>query len=53
LIEIWRTAPYLHDGSAATTRDVLTTHNLSGEHGDTRNLSQREMNDLCEYVLSL
>ena len=27
LIELWRTAPYLHDGSAATVRDVLTTAN--------------------------
>ena len=27
LVEGWRTAPYLHDGSAATMRDVLTTGN--------------------------
>ena len=27
LVEIWRTAPYLHDGSAATMREVLTTRN--------------------------
>jgi hypothetical protein len=53
LIEVWRTAPYLHDGSAATMRDVLTTRNPNGEHGDTRNLSMQEMDDLCEYVLSL
>jgi DNA-binding beta-propeller fold protein YncE len=53
LIEVWRTAPYLHDGSAATMRDVLTTRNPAGEHGATKDLSEQELNDLCEYVLSL
>lgn len=53
LIEIWRTAPYLHDGSAVTIRDVLTARNPDGEHGDTQGLSKKEMDDLCEYVLSL
>jgi len=27
LIALWRTAPYMHDGSAATVREVLTTRN--------------------------
>ena len=27
LIELWRTAPFLHDGSAPTVRDVVTAHN--------------------------
>jgi cytochrome c peroxidase len=53
LIEIWRTAPYLHDGSAATMRDVVTTRNLHDEHGATSKLTQQEIDDLCEYVLSL
>jgi len=53
LIEVWRTAPYLHDGSAATMRDVVTTRNPNGEHGATRGLSNQEVDDLCEYVLSL
>src|SRR5690606_4783893 len=35
LLGIWQTAPYLHDGSAPTLRDVLTTKNPNGEHGDT------------------
>jgi hypothetical protein len=34
-------------------RDVLTTRNLNGEHGVTKELSDKEMDDLCEYVLSL
>jgi YVTN family beta-propeller protein len=53
LIEVWRTAPYLHDGSAASIRDVLTTRNPEGEHGDVTSLSEQEIDDLCEYVLSL
>jgi len=53
LVELWRTAPYLHDGSAATVRDVVTTCNPHNQHGTTSNLSDREIDDLCEYVLSL
>jgi YVTN family beta-propeller protein len=53
LRELWRTAPYLHDGSAATMRDVLTTRNPKDEHGKTSQLSAQQINDLAEYLLSL
>jgi DNA-binding beta-propeller fold protein YncE len=53
LVELWRSAPYLHDGSAATIRDVLTTRNPEGLHGDVTELSEMEIDDLCEYILSL
>jgi CxxC motif-containing protein (DUF1111 family) len=53
LIELWRTAPYLHDGSAATIRDVLTTRNFHDHHGRTSNLTNAEIEDLCEYLHSL
>ena len=53
LIEVWRTAPYLHDGSAVTVRDVLTTRNPNGEHGDASKLSSQQLDELCAYVLSL
>lgn len=53
LVELWRTAPYLHDGSAATLRDVLTTANQNDQHGKTSHLTAAELNDLCEYLLSL
>ncbi|MBM3888060.1 MAG: c-type cytochrome, partial [Verrucomicrobia bacterium] len=53
LIEGWRTAPYLHDGSAATLRDVLTTSNAQDMHGQTSQLSKQEMDDLIAYLLSL
>jgi YVTN family beta-propeller protein len=54
LREAWRTAPYLHNGSAATIRDVLTTRNPNdGRHGDVADLSSHQIDDLCAYVLSL
>jgi YVTN family beta-propeller protein len=53
LVECWRTAPYLHDGSAATMEEVLTTHNAKDQHGVTSHLSRQQIADLAEYVLSL
>jgi cytochrome c peroxidase len=53
LVEIWRTAPYLHDGSTATVREVVTTHNRDDRHGRTSHLTPREVDDLVAYVLSL
>jgi YVTN family beta-propeller protein len=53
LIELWRTAPYLHDGSANTVSDVLTTRNHSGDHGDTANLPPADLDALLAYLLSL
>jgi len=53
LIEVWRTAPYLHDGSAPTIRDVLVTRNPHDKHGVTSKLSSQEVDDLCAYLLSL
>ena len=53
LIECWRSAPYLHDGSATTIRDVLTTHNPKDQHGKTQQLSPQQIDDLAAYLLSL
>jgi cytochrome c peroxidase len=53
LVEVWRSGPYLHDGSAATIHDVLTTRNAKGEHGSVRELTPQQINELVEYVLSL
>ncbi len=51
LVEAWRTAPYLHDGRYATIEQLLT----EGKHGldRTHGLSDQEMNELSEFVLSL
>jgi mono/diheme cytochrome c family protein len=53
LIECWRTAPYLHDGAAATMRDVLTRKNPQDQHGVTSHLNSDQIDDLAAYVLSL
>lgn len=50
LREVWRTAPYLHDGRSATVEDVLTKHN----HGKANDrLNKEQIDDLIQYVLSL
>ena len=53
LVEVWRTAPYLHDGSAVTLREVLTSANRDDRHGKTSGLSRAEIDDLVAYLLSL
>ncbi len=53
LIELWRTPPYLHDGRAATMREVFIEHNPEDRHGRTSDLAPSEIDDLIEYLLSL
>ncbi|GHT31943.1 hypothetical protein FACS189427_11430 [Planctomycetales bacterium] len=53
LIEVWRTAPYLHDGRYVNMKDVF----VKGKHGDvnggTEGLTNEQIDDLVEYILSL
>jgi len=53
LVEIWRTAPYLHDGSAATLREMLVERNASDRHGGTSHLTPSQIDALVSYLLSL
>jgi hypothetical protein len=53
LVELWRTAPYLHHGKAVTLREVLATHNKNDRHGRTADLSAEDLDALIEYLLSL
>ncbi len=53
LKEVWRTAPYLHDGRASTIMDAMTKFNKNDTHGLTSQLGEQERADLVEYVLSL
>jgi len=48
-----KSAPYLHDGSAPTIHDVLTTRNLDDQHGVTSHLSRREIDQLVQFLRSL
>jgi YVTN family beta-propeller protein len=49
LVETWRTGPYLHDGRSATMKDVFAKE----KHGLRDELSEEEIDQLTEYVLSL
>ncbi|MFN9969292.1 MAG: hypothetical protein ACK58T_05280, partial [Phycisphaerae bacterium] len=53
LIGVYRTAPYLHHGKAATLRDVLTTFNPDDKHGKTSDLTESEISDLVEFLKAL
>jgi DNA-binding beta-propeller fold protein YncE/mono/diheme cytochrome c family protein len=53
LVELWRNPPYLHDGGAATIRDVLTGQNRDDRHGSTSFLNTSQIDDLAAYLLSL
>jgi cytochrome c peroxidase len=53
LIGIWQTAPYLHDGSAATLHDVLVARNPDDLHGAVSTLSAAEIDQLVAYLQQL
>jgi YVTN family beta-propeller protein len=53
LLGVYRTAPYLHDGSAATLADVLTTQNVEDRHGRTSQLTAGQVADLVEFLKAL
>lgn len=50
---LWHSAPYLHDGSAATLRAVLVERNTQDRHGATSHLSDADVDDLIAYLLIL
>ena len=53
LVEAWRTAPYMHDGHYANLKDLLLTGKHDDQGGNIESLTEQELNDLIEYVLSL
>jgi cytochrome c peroxidase len=53
LLGVYRTAPYLHDGSAGTLTDVLTTQNRADQHGRTSHLTPEQAADLVEFLKAL
>jgi YVTN family beta-propeller protein len=52
LLGLARSAPYLHDGSAATLRDRIT-NNPRDAHGKTSDLTPAQVDDLVEYLKTL
>ncbi len=53
LLGLYRSAPYLHHGKAATLTDVLTTSNPRDEHGVTSHLTEKQIEDMVEYLTAL
>jgi cytochrome c5 len=49
LLGVWQHAPYFHNGSAGTLRDVVATYNTKRALG----LSSAQVSDLAEYLKSL
>ena len=52
LREVWRTAPYLYDGRARTVFEMLRKFNKDDKHGHTSDLTDQELKELEEFVLS-
>jgi len=52
LVNVWETAPYLHDGRAKTLEEVMTKFNPRDEHGRTKLLDAKEIDDLAHFLLA-
>ena len=53
LCEVWRTAPYLHDGRYTTLFQLFKDGKHGVQKGAVDKLTDEEINDLCEFVNSL
>ncbi len=53
LLECWRTAPYLHDGRYVKMFDLFKLGKHGDVQGDIDSLTDEQIEDLVEYVLSL
>jgi DNA-binding beta-propeller fold protein YncE len=53
MIELWRTAPYLHLGHAASLLEVLTKFNPEDKHGKTSHLSAPQLDQLVAYMMQI
>ena len=49
---LWQSAPYLHDGRAATLNELFTNY-TKDDMGVTSNLSKTELDQLVRYLLEL
>ena len=53
LIELWRTAPYMHDGRYTTVKQVLTEGKHVAKGTELEKLTEQEIDDLVAFLLSL
>ena len=53
LNNIYDSAPYLHNGIAATLEEIWTKYNPHDSHGVTNDMTKDQLNDLVEYLKTL
>ncbi len=53
LIECWRTAPYMHDGHWLTIKELIVEGKHGAKGGDISGLTEQQIDDIVEFVLSL
>ncbi len=53
LTNIFESAPYLHDGRAATLEEIWTKYNPEDRHGISSDWTKQQLNDLVEYLKNL
>jgi YVTN family beta-propeller protein len=53
LNNVYESAPYLHDGSAATLEEIWTKFNPYDTHGYVNDMTKDQLNDLVEYLKAL
>lgn len=53
LLGVVGSAPFLHDGRAATLEEIWTLHNPDDRHGVTNDMSKQMLNDLVEFLKTL
>lgn len=53
LLNIYDSAPYLHNGIAQTLEEIWTVYNPYDQHGVTNDMTKDQLNDLVEYLKTL
>lgn len=53
LLGIAASAPYMHDGRAATLEEIWTVYNPRDTHGITNYMTKHQLNDLIEFLKTL
>ncbi|MFN7992436.1 MAG: multiheme c-type cytochrome [Bryobacteraceae bacterium] len=53
LNNIYDSAPYLHNGMAATLEEIWTVYNPEDRHGVTNDMTKDQLNDLVEFLKTL
>jgi YVTN family beta-propeller protein len=53
LTNIFESAPYLHDGRAATLEEIWTKYNPDEKHGISSDWTKKQLNELVEYLKAM